>query len=353
MEEEKKQENVVISRKKKSEATTSRLPGCGIDVGTGFLVSAASVDGKTIYKTQRDAFIDLENNAMTKNMLTKLNAPFISSEDSKLIYVIGDDALQLGNFFNRTCRRPLAKGVLSTKEKECLMMIKMILHNLVGDPVVPNEKLFFSVPANPIDEEFNGIYHENVIKSFLKSFNFDAQPLNEAFALVLSELENEEYTGLTISVGSGMTNLALSFLGVSDKNQQFSVARAGDWIDTCSSEAVGLKSSRMTVIKEAGVDLLNPKNREETAIKIYYENLIKYVCDAMEKKFNTTENMPNFPDPITVVISGGTSKAINFDKLFEQEIMSKTLPFKIKQIKKAADPLNAVARGCLLNALNS
>src|SRR5271157_2615951 len=119
--EEPKKENVVISRKKKSEATTSRLPGCGIDVGTGFLVSAASVDGKTIYKTQRDAFIDLENNAMTKNMLTKLNAPFISSEDSKLIYVIGDDALQLGNFFNRTCRRPLAKGVLSTKEKECLM----------------------------------------------------------------------------------------------------------------------------------------------------------------------------------------------------------------------------------------
>jgi hypothetical protein len=176
--------------------------------------------------------------------------------------------------------------------------------------------------------------------------------INEAFAIVLSELEDEDYSGLALSFGSGMTNIALSFLGISEKNHQFSVARAGDWVDQSAATAVGLKASRMTIIKEAGVDLLDPKNREENAIKIYYENLIQYVCDAMEKKFNSTQNMPNFPEPITVVISGGTSKAINFEKLFEKEIMSKSLPFKIKQIKKASDPLNAVARGCLLNALN-
>jgi hypothetical protein len=114
---------------------------------------------------------------------------------------------------------------------------------------------------------------------------------------------------------------------------------------------VGLKSSRITVIKEAGVDLLNPKNREETAIKIYYENLIKYVCEGIDKKLNNSTNIPNFDSPIKIVISGGTSKAINFDKLFEQEIMSRSLPFKIKEIKKAKDQLNAVAEGCLLNAM--
>lgn len=342
-----------IVRKKKVETTNSRLPGSAIDVGTGFLVSAVSVDGKTIYKTQRDAFVDLENNMMTKNMLAKLNSSFIESEDKKTIFVIGEDALQLSNFFNRECRRPLSKGVLSTKEKECLMMIKLILHNLVGDPIIANEKLFFSVPANPIDDQFNGVYHENVLKSFLTSFGFSAAAINEGFAIILSELEDEDYTGLALSFGSGMCNVALSFLGVSDKNLQFSVARSGDWIDENASMAVGLKSSKITTIKEAGVDLLNPKTREENAIKIYYENLISYVCTAIEQKFNrTTENIPNFPEPVSVVISGGTSLAINFDKLFEQEIMSKTLPFKIKKIKKAADPLNAVARGCLLSSLN-
>jgi len=332
--------------------TSTRSAGNSIDVGTGFLVSAIFVDGKIKYKTQRDAFVDLENNSMTKNMLKKLNAHYIESEDKKSIFVIGDEALNLANFFNRELRRPLSKGVLSTREKESLSMIKLILHELVGDPIVQNEKLFFSVPASPIDEDFNSIYHENVLKSFLDSFGYDSEALNEAFAIVLSELEDEDYIGMAVSVGAGMSNICLSYLGVADKNLQFSVARAGDWVDINSGGAVGLKASRMTMVKEAGVDLLNPKTREETAIKIYYENLIKYICSAIEKKYNSVENIPNFPDPITIVLSGGTSKAINFDKIFEKEIMTKTLPFKIKQIKRASDPLNAVAKGCLLNAID-
>jgi hypothetical protein len=136
-----------------------------------------------------------------------------------------------------------------------------------------------------------------------------------------------------------------------DINQQFSIAKSGDWIDENAGNAVGLKASKITMIKEAGVDLLNPKNREETAIKIYYENLISYVCNHLEKKLSTQEL--SFAEPITVVVSGGTSKAINFDKLFEQELRTKSLPFAIKTVKKASDPLNAVAKGCLLNALMS
>jgi actin-related protein len=177
--------------------------------------------------------------------------------------------------------------------------------------------------------------------------------MNEAFAIVYSELSgDEDYTGMALSFGSGAVNVCLSFMGISEKKQQFSISRGGDYIDINAANAIGIKASRITTIKEAGVDLLNAKTREETAIKIYYENLIKYTCNAIEKKFKLAENIPNFPEPITVVLSGGTSKAVNFDKLFEQEIMAKTLPFKIKNIKKAADPLNAVAKGCLLNALS-
>jgi hypothetical protein len=349
---QKKQEkNVETIKRKKQEVVETRQKGLAIDIGTGFLVSAISVDSKIKYRTQRDAFVDLENSFMTKSMLTKLKASYIESEDKKMLYVIGEQALQLSVFFGRECRRPLSKGVISTREKECLQMLKIILHSLVGDPIIENEKLYFSVPANPVDENFNGIYHENVLKSFLVSFGFDACPINEAFAIVLSELEDEDYTGIALSFGSGMVNVALSFMGVTEKKHQFSIARGGDWVDTNSAIAVGEKASKMTTIKEAGVDLLNPKNREETAIKIYYENLIKYTCDAIEKKFGIMEDIPNFPESISVVISGGTSKAINFDKLFEEELRTKKLPFTIKLVKKASDPLNAVAKGCLLNAL--
>jgi hypothetical protein len=328
--------------------------GKSVDCGTGFLVAASINDsGNISFKTERNAFFDVENNNISRNMLTKLKASFVPSDDNKRLFILGEKALEIAGFFNAECRRPFAKGVVSTREPEALSIIKTMLHGLVGDPSVENEKLCFSVPADPVDVNFNNVYHENVLKSFLTSFGYNAEPLNEAHAIVLAELEDEDYSGLALSFGAGSINISLSISGMTNKQQQFCIARSGDWVDENAAICLGIKASAITPIKEMGVDLLNPKSREETAIKIYYENLIKYTCNIIEKKFNSSENIMNCRDPLTVVISGGTSKAINFDKLFEQEIMSKNLPFKISKIKKASDPLNAVAKGCLLNALNS
>ena len=345
---EQKIEKVKKVKKKKEKA--KRLPGLGLDCGTMFVVRATFDENKKIsYKTERDSFIDIENNVMSKNMLDKLNATYIESNDKKKLYVVGEESLSLAGFFNRECRRPFASGVISTREKEALNIIKAIMYSLVGDPIIENEKLYFSSPANPIDSDFNNIYHENVLKSFLKSFGYNVEPIGEAYAITWAELEDKSYTGITLSFGAGQVNCALSKLGISEQNHQFSIAKSGDWIDQNSATALGVKSSKITAIKEGGVDLLNPKNREETAIKIYYENLITYVCNALEKKFN--QNDINIDQPVTVIVSGGTSQAINFEKVFEEELKTKTFPFEIETVRKASNPLNSVAKGCLLMAL--
>jgi len=340
------------TKKTKRKDTNERFPASGLDVGTGNCVSATSKNNIATFKLERDAFFEIEKSISVVSMLSKMKVSYIECEDKRNVQIVGNEALRFADFFNKECKRPLSHGVISTREKSALTIIKIILKNLLGDPIVEKENCFFSVPAKPIDkDDYNVIYHENVLKSFITSFGFSACPMNESLAIIYSNLESEDYNGLAISWGAGMTNLCLAFRGISEKEHQFSLARGGDFIDSCAAEAVGLKSSRITVIKEAGIDLLNPKNREETAIKIYYENLIKYVCDGIEKKFNSSSNIPNFDSPISIVLSGGTSKAEQFEKLFEQEIMTKTLPFKIKEIKKAKDPLNAVAEGCLLNAM--
>jgi actin-like ATPase involved in cell morphogenesis len=351
-EQEVKKDEQEIKRIRRKEAI-DRFPASGLDVGTGNCVAAISRSNIASFKLERDAFFEIEKSISTMSMLSKMNVSYIECENSKnLLQIVGNEALRFADFFNKECKRPLSHGVISTREKSALSIIKLILKSLLGEPVVEKENCYFSVPAKPIDkDDYNVVYHENVLKSFITSFGFNAVPMNEALAIIFSNLEEEDYSGLAISWGAGMTNVCLAFSGITEQEHQFSLARGGDFIDSCAAEAVGLKSSRITVIKEAGVDLLNPKNREETAIKIYYENLIKYVCEGIDKKLNNSTNIPNFDSPIKIVISGGTSKAINFDKLFEQEIMSRSLPFKIKEIKKAKDQLNAVAEGCLLNAM--
>ncbi len=329
-----------------------RKLGIGIDIGTGTCISAIMKEDDDIsYKVERDAFFDIENNKMSKSMLEKQNANYIISEDKKHLYVVGEQALAMANFFNREVRRPLAQGVVSTREKEALAMIKLIVHAILGDPIQQDEICHFSVPAIPLDANYNIVYHQNILKSFITSFGFKAIPMNEAAAIGWSELDNDDYTGLALSFGAGMVNASFLMMGITQDVQQFSLARSGDWINTNAAIACGLSSSKITAVKEEGVDLLNPKNREENAIKIYYENLIEYTCDALEKKVASTSSI-NFSKPIPIIVSGGTSKAINFDKLFEQEIRAKSFPFQIKEVRKAKDQLKAVARGCLLSSLN-
>jgi len=80
--------------------------GKGLDVGTANLLSAVQdYDGNVIIKVQRNAFIDIEQNDFTRNMLTKMDVQYVIL-NNKMV-VIGDPAFDLANIYNRETRRPM------------------------------------------------------------------------------------------------------------------------------------------------------------------------------------------------------------------------------------------------------
>ena len=87
--------------------TTQYELGRGLDVGTANLVSSAQdVEGNVTVKIQRNAFIDIEADDYTRNMLTKLNVQYVVI-NGKMV-VVGDPAFELANIFNRETRRPMS-----------------------------------------------------------------------------------------------------------------------------------------------------------------------------------------------------------------------------------------------------
>lgn len=335
---------------KKSDKQYPRKMGIGIDIGTSFINSATMVDEQVKIRSQRDAFFDVENDKFARNMLKQNGTSYIISEDEKLLYVVGQEALNFANVFKKEVRRPLRAGVISTREPEALKMIKMILKNVLGEPLEPGEICKFSVPAPPVDADYNVVYHENVLKSFVESFGFKAEPINEARALGYAELSEQNFTGLSLSFGAGMVNASLLFHG--SPAVEFSVSRSGDWIDENSANAIGERAAKMTAVKEAGIDLLSPKNRHEEALVIFYKSLISYVVKQFERKLSTGDGIPEFPQPITVVLGGGTSLPKSFDVVFKQELEKVKMPFSIKEVKLASDQMFAVAKGCLYSAIS-
>ncbi|MCF6228494.1 MAG: hypothetical protein L3J82_07545, partial [Planctomycetes bacterium] len=87
---------------------------------------------------------------------------------------------------------------------------------------------------------------------------------------------------------------------------------------------------------------------------IYYRHLIKYSLDNIVKKFESAKDIPNFPKPVPIAVSGGTSKVGGFIDVFKDEFskMADRFPIKISEIRKAEDQLNATSKGCLLAALS-
>lgn len=323
--------------------------GKGLDVGTAFIYCAERGPGKVVYRRQRDAFFDIEQGDFTKRMLEKVKVNYIQKGET--LFVIGEEAMEFANIFNKECRRPLARGILSPREKEALPMLEVIIQSLVGPPRVKGEILYYSVPGEPLDAHFDVVYHEKVLKGFLERAGYVAKPINEGMAIVFSELGEQDFTGLALSFGAGLVNVCLSFMSVPIIT--FSVAKGGDWIDEQAAGAVGETASRVCAVKEHQFTLNATEYRSqiEKALSIYYDNLIEYVVVRIKREIERSEKMPRLKEPIDLVLAGGTTLPKGFLDRFSRQLSKVKFPIAIREIRPASHPLQSVVRGALIAAM--
>jgi actin-like ATPase involved in cell morphogenesis len=329
----------------------AELKGVGLDVGTNMLVAATiGEDGKPIYKKQRDAFLRIVpkseiNKKSIRKALEDRKANFIIDEEDFII--VGEEALHMANERNLEARRPLSKGVLSPKEKDSLPMIKLIIKSLIGQG--NSDKLVFSIPGDPVDSNFDIFYHAEMMKAYLKEMGFVASPINEGFAIAFSELLDENLTGMCLSFGAGMVNSIVCYDG--DPIVQFSLTKGGDWIDQAVGKALDLNASMVQIEKEeTNLDLLNPQTKIQEALAVYYNILINYALDTIIYELKRVK-LPLFRGAVPVILSGGLTLATNFVEKFTTEAQIKKFPFEVKYIRRAKDPMNCVAHGCLMAAI--
>ncbi|HBR14194.1 MAG TPA: hypothetical protein DD723_01435 [Candidatus Omnitrophica bacterium] len=321
----------------------------GLDVGTMNLVGAEqSADGKIKMKLIRHTFLDIDVNTFTKNMLKKQKVQY--AELGNKVYVLGDSAFELANIMNKTVRRPMQDGVISPNEVDALPIFGLLVDAVLGKPDEKGQACYYSIPADPIDANYNIVYHSSVIAGALKNLGYTPKPLNEGHAVVFAELAEKDFTGIAISCGGGMFNVCVCYKTIPAVS--FSTSRAGDWIDKNVAQVLGIKVNRATAIKEKGINISKPANREEEAVVIYYRNLINYTLTNIKNKFEKAEQMPQFPEPVDIVCAGGSSMIKGFIDLFKEELKKMSFPIPISDVRLAEEPLYATAKGCLLAGLS-
>ncbi|RNJ26307.1 disk-shape morphogenesis protein volactin [Halosegnis longus] len=318
----------------------------GLDVGTMNILSASQEGTDTVFVQQRNSFVEIEYSDMAEQMLSRSDVLHIRKDDK--VYVVGDDALNFANIFNKETRRPMQHGILSSDEQSAIPMMKLIIEQVVGEPDRPGERLYFSSPADPIDSDLSTLYHQKTIESFLNDMGYDAEPINEGMAVIYSELADHSFTGLGISFGAGMTNVCLSYYAV--PVMKFSVARGGDWVDEQAAQATGTPVDKVTSIKEEdfALDFQTDVGGVEGALSIYYENLLEYVIENIVAEVDEEDIEEGLDVP--VVVTGGTASPDGFKELFQDHLEGSNIPFSISEVMHVDEPLYSVARGGLVAA---
>jgi hypothetical protein len=327
---------------------TGALP-VGLDVGTSKVVSARRGGKDVACVVQLNAFIPVPYSPVTEKTIQQ-QSEIHHFRDGDEIVIFGSATERFANMFNAETRRTMADGLINPGERLAWPVLEQILKTLVPRPRTASEILAFSVPAAPPGREAQLTYHEATLRKHLQAAGYRAMAINEGLAVIFSELEDQNFTGIGISCGGGMCNATLAFLSI--PSIMVSLAKAGDFIDRSVGEAVGEHATRVKVIKEEGLDLTQaPRDKLEKALHIYYEDVVETLVDTLRREISRAENLPKTDRALPIVLSGGTAKPRGFRELFERTLRARKFPVEISEIRMASDPLTSTARGAHIAAM--
>ncbi len=328
----------------------------GLDCGTSFYIAAT----EELVKKQRNAFLTVDGEVnQVKRMLKRQGIPFV--EKASKVHIVGQHAFNYAQIFSTAeLKRPMKSGLLNPTEKDALPVLNAIIGELLGD-AKDGETCVYCIPSKPIDVEREVSYHEDVLRTIIEQYGYNVKKIEEAVAIGYEGLVDTQLTGVAISMGAGMCNIAVMYQGMTALS--FSVSRGGDWVDENVSMDTGVSKAKVTNIKETSTTLdlsaATYQNiyEEETdeanvliAIRSYYGALINYLLTNLKVQFEGVENVPNFPNAVPIVIGGGTSLVKGFLDVFNEQFDQDEFPIPISEIIHIEDAHTAVARGCLSEA---
>lgn len=325
------------------------------------------------FTVERNVFLKAATTEDTEVTLKENNWSYAKHNDD--YYILGEDAIKLKTVLTINSkdesivmtktgelRRPMKDGILNTgEEKLAIAMIQTIIKKLLGKPNFPGEHLCFCAPGDPVNADSSVLFHKTMLTNFLKSLGYTVECITEALAIIFSERPVAEdpsesdglspYTGIGISWGAGMTNVVFALKKIPLIN--FSIVGGGDKIDEEAAKVAGIDVSAITRYKERhlNLDKIDYSDIRQAALDIFYQNIIENSLNIFAEKFSQLENPVDFP--LSIVVAGGTASVPGFIGKFKTVLSGLSLPFKVKEVILAENPLFCVANGCLLKAMAS
>lgn len=335
----------------------------GLDIGTKNIVLAYKKDDKKKIRHEVNGFIKIPRaDNFTKQMLVNSGVSYVEMDDS--FVALGKKAEDLSFAFNKTLQRPMQDGVISGDADEAMEIMAIIIHSIIGE-LDEEAVLYYCIPADALNMKTNVAFHDKIMKMIIDQYEgkapIKAFSINEARAIIMNEIPDK--TGIAISAGAGMINVCYCLYGI--EIFSFSIVGSGDKIDLDSAMKFGYdpknpggdyKETPTSIcrrkenkMKDKSFDLSEcPDDVVGKTIYVNYQIMIENVVSGIVEGFTKNEEKARVEKEIPIVIAGGTSSANGFIEMFKEVIGKMEVPFDVSEIRMAANPLYAVAEGCLV-----
>ena len=205
------------------------------------------------------------------------------------------------------------------------------------------------MPAAPAGCDDNLTYHEATLRQVLTDLGYNVKSINEGLAVIYSELESSNYTGIGVSCGGGLCNVCLAYLSV--PVMSFSIPKAGDYIDSSAAAVTGERANRIRITKE---DSFHFNGRQPDKIHqvlgVYYDEVIQSLLTSLKDAFSSAHGLPRLGRPC-LVLSGGSVMPQGFRDRFEKLLRETDFPIPVSEVRLAEQPLFSTAKGALVAAL--
>lgn len=321
----------------------------GLDVGTSRIVIARRANDDFSYESQLNAFVAIPYSKITEGVLEREKIPHTVQGGEIIVH--GNESEKFAGLLNAETRRPMTRGLLDAKEPDSLSMIREIIARMLAEHGGEKRKVCFTVPAPPLGAESSLTYHEATLRQILSDLKYQPVSINEGLAIVYSEMESSNYTGIGISCGGGLCNVCLAYLSVPILS--FSIPKAGDYIDSSAASVTGERANRIRLTKEDSFHFNGFfADKVHQVLGVYYDDMIRSLVAALKDAFTRTSNLPKFNRPIPMVLSGGTALPPGFRDRFEKLLWEQDFPVTVSDIRMAQNPLHSTAKGALVCALS-
>jgi hypothetical protein len=329
-----------------------------LDVGVHRLRSLRRQDGRLLGRGCRTLYAALADTQSSRQLLGQMQIPYATCEDN--LAVMGDAAAEFSRLFKVPSVSLLANGKLPHDDPPARQIIGSLVEALIPEPRHPNEICCMTLPGISSAQRSAGRRAYEFLTRLVKLRGYTPLVLASSMAVILAELVGESFTGIGLSLGAASCKVSLAHRGL--ELACCSIPVGGNWIDeelalqnndyawdTSGNRYLDTESASQW--KESlSRSILHPADAREQFLSNLYRELVSHVVTEAARNFATVANVGDLPQPVSVVVVGGTARIAGFDKLLEQIWRATPFPLATKEFRVVADSDYTVARGCLINA---